>query len=377
MLVFHVAFVETSEIDYTPNSLYTSPLPVAQRNTLYLATALSTRGHQVTIFQAACDNKTTYGNLTIAPLAHLKGQETRFNTLVYVDNVGEMTQLPPIEEQDFSTILWSFQAPQHLSLLPFKSKDLHDQVELVLFANPVHRQPFSNLYEFPLERSGYFPVAMTRTLRKRFKNTLDFKSTRPAELTLSFIQRPEQGLQETLDIFETLQQGFKGLQLQVLLPCDERPWSDAEESLIERCKTDPNIRVYRPQNRPAYVEQLMQSHVLCAPAMARDPNNYGLIDALAAGCHCIVFEDPGIATLGKEGLDWVETLPEDSQWVRYTSALAKRLREWDEDPEAMVQDRFRAVAHMGTYFTWDLRVWEFESLLFQLRKNKARCKAKS
>ncbi len=369
MLQLHIAFVDSSELAYAPNSLYTKPLPVAQRNVLYLATALSARGHHITLFQAACDTPLQQANLSVKPLPEHGLSETQaMDVVVHINSLESLLELSREDAEHPLNILWSFEHPQHLSLLPLKNPALHPHVDLLLFSSPLYKPLINTQYGLPSQHMQVFPVAMTRTLRKRFPHTQAFAEQLPQELTLCFIQRPEKGLSETLDMFETLKQGFKDLRLKVLLPTEERPWSPQENTLLDRCQADPQIQVFSPLPRPAYVEQLIQSHILCAPRLALEPTLYDFLDALAAGCDGVDFQRPELDSLGQDLIRTIPMEPLESQTVRYTQALAERLSAWDANPQEMIKKRFHVMAQMGTFFTWDLRVWEFESLVFQLQK---------
>lgn len=370
MLRLNLCFIDASELHYVPNNLYNKPLPTAQRNALYLATALSTRKHQITFIQEGCLQASEHGNLSIEPFPstvdYWKSQ--KFDAIILINNLEPGLELVPHKEPTTALLLWSFNPPKHISLLPFEKKEIQAHFDLVMFSNAILAQQFREHYNASLNTITYFPVAITRTLRKRFSNVKSFTDVLPKALTLSFIQRPEQGLEETLDIFETLCKGFKDLHLQVLLPTEERPWSKTEAALIQRCESHDGITVFAPMPQPAYVEQLAQSHVLCSPLAHRESNHYAILDSLAAGNHCISLPSETLESLGPNLVTWVDEAPEDTQLIRYTEALAKNLHAWLETPEAMIKQSFDNLATIGTYFTWDLRVWEFESLLFQVKK---------
>jgi hypothetical protein len=369
MLRLKLCFIDASELHYIPNNLYNKPLPSAQRNALYLATALSARQHQITFIQEGCLQASQHENLSIEPFPEQDDywQIQAFDAIILINHLAPGLNLAPHKPPTTALLLWSFHSPKHLSLKPLESKALQAPFDLVMLSNAVLAQEFKELYGTGCDCT-YFLVAMTRTLRKRFSNLKSFMDVLPKSLTLSFIQRPEQGLEETLYIFETLSQGFENLQLQVLLPAEERPWSKAEAALIQQCEDLDNVTVFSPMPQPAYVEQLARSHVLCSPRAHLDPTHYGILDSLATGNHSVALRCLTLESLGSELTTWVENDPEDTQLVRYTEALAKCLQAWLESPEAMIKQSFDHIATIGTYFTWDLRVWEFESMLFQLKK---------
>ena len=370
VLQFKICFIDASELHYLPNNLYNKPLPSAQRNALYLATALSARQHQVTFIQEACAEVSQHGNLSIEPFPltedYWRAQD--FDAIILINHLEPGLSIAPHKAPETALLLWNFHQPKHLSLLPMAQKEIQRHFDLVMMSNAALAQQFRAHYNTEFNDCTYLPVAITRTLRKRFSNIQSFTDTLPQALTLSFIQRPEQGLAETLDMFETLGQGFENLQLQVLLPAEERPWSSAESALIAHCKTLSNVTVFDPMPQPAYVEQLARSLVLCSPRVHLDPTHYGLLDSLATGNHSIALPCETLASMVESLVTWVDGDPEDTQLIRYTEAMATCLQGWVETPEAMIKQSFNNIATIGTYFTWDLRVWEFESLLFQLKK---------
>lgn len=370
MLRYKLCFIDASELHYQPNNLYNKPLPLAQRNALYLATALSARQHQVTFIQEGCLNASEHQNLSIEPFPTETDywRNQAFDAIILINHLEPGLALAAQKPPHTALFLWSFHSPRHLSLLALTEKSIREHFDLVVFSNAVLAQQFREHHNTDFNACTYVLPAITRTLRKRFSNIKSFTDVLPKALTLSFIQRPEQGLEETLDIFETLSQGFENLQLQVLLPAEERPWSTAEAALIAQSERTNNVTVFAPMPQPAYVEQLARSHVLCSPRAHLDHNHYDLLDSLATGNHSIAIASATLESLGADLITWVEKEPEETQLIRYTEALAKRLQAWIQTPEAMIKHSFDNLATIGTYFTWDLRVWEFESLLFQLKK---------
>ncbi len=370
MLKLKICVVDYSELAYTPKSMYTQPLPVAQRNALYLTTALNIRHHDIVLMQNGCQTAEVHKGLRLLPVSFDKTfwQEEAFDAVIFLDTVEAGVDIVPLLPAKARSVLWSTKPVEHVSLLGLKSKDHCKLFHKVVTTNTVLEKQLQQ--EFPLteDQCTYLSVAMTRTLRKRFPHRQAFLDTLPESLTLSFVQRPEHGLAETLDLLEVLKQGFAELKLQVLLPAVESAWTEAELNLLDTCGKHPDVTVFDPMPQPDYVEQLAKSHVLCSPQAFRDTTGELLIDAIASGTHCVAPLNAGLGTLGQETVYWIDPEPEEDMLRRYAKALADLLHRWVDKPDLMVRHSFGNMATFGTYFTWDLRVWDWESLLFQLCK---------
>jgi len=365
----------TSETPYQSNSVYTQRLSRSQLNILYLATALAVRPNQITVLSER-ESSSQSQNIIYEPLPLEPERfwlEADFDTVICVDSLQGSQDIKPYLPAKTNLVLWTHLPLEHLAMWPLGQPEMHTHWDAIVCASQFLAQSYINHFKLPVEKMSYFWPATVRTLRKRFTQTAELKQVRNASPTLAFTADPSHGLHHLIEMFTALQQGFADLNLHILLPSDfEEELSDEmTQQTLARCRQQPGIVVKEPVPWPSHVENLLQCHILCHPLAFMDLAGTHLIDALGAGCEMLAIAHPGLQVFNcGEHIIWVEAEPADNYLRRYGQALAERLHQHIQDPEALLEKSIKQIADIQTYFTWDLRVWDWESLCYRLQKSK-------
>lgn len=367
MLNYRICIIEPSDFEYSLKSLYTEALPRRIIEVLYLASALSLRPHQVTLANHRAVSQTEHG-IVFQALSELNWETHDFDIILSVDDLSPAQAL---RESDSKTplILWSQQLSGHLSMLPLKQQARQHYWDAYVFETMDLSQQYLQHYQLQPSHTHYRWPTMIRTLRNRIHNIEDLSKVRSPQLTLAFTASPSQGLAELLQAFALLKQGFSELALWVLLPPGYDPEQKTEaiaQEVLEQARQSDGVTVFEPCPWPDYVNRLLKAHLVCNPRTATNPGGSQIIDALAAGCLVVAEKHPSLQNFTEKYLHSVDSEPAEDYLERYTQKIADLLAIFVNQPEKMSSHSLRQIAYLNTTFTWDLRVWEWESLMFQL-----------
>lgn len=370
MLNQKICFVDNSELSYGLNSLYNQVLPRPQLNLIYLASALAQRNNHVTVLCERDDVSETPG-LRFAPLpldAQTFWQESDFDVVVCLDSLDGANSIRPYLPEKTPMVLWSHLQARHVAMMPLQHQAVQQAWTAFVFESTYLTRSYQELFKLPRERCNYRWPTMVRTLRKRFTSSDQLAKLHEGPLTIAFCADPSHGLAQAIELFSEIKQEMPELQLNVFLKPGFEPElaSEQHQELINRCHELTDVTVYEPEPWPSHVEKLLRCHVVCHPLAFMDPGLSELIDPLAAGCLTVACEHEGLHEICQEHPIWVMPDPAEDFFTRYSTAVHELLQDIKEKPDEMLRRSFSQIAWLNTHYTWDLRVWEWESLFFKL-----------
>lgn len=371
MLNQKICLVDFSEQAYGFNQLYTQVLPRPQLDLLYLATALAVRPNQITVLSERDDSRHE-AQISFAPLPADPASywaEAGFDAVVCLDSLEGADKIRPYLPPETPLVLWSHLPAKHVAMLPLQHASVQAAWATMVFESFYQLRNYFETFGLRPEQVAYRWPAIVRSLRKRFTNTEQLATARAPQPTMAFTAEPAHGLAQALELHEALKAENPGLRLRVMLkPGFEAAAAPAPvRELIARARTCADVEVFDPLPWPSYVERLLGCHLLCHPLAFQDPNGSEMLDALGAGCLTVLPHHPALAELSCDQIVWIQPDPAESYFERYREALAGLLSKLREEPARQLEQSFRQIAHMSTYFTWDLRVWEWETLFFRLK----------
>ena len=373
MLNLNICLVDFSEQAFSFHSIYTQVMPRPQLELLYLATALAVRPNRVTVMsdrdKAQQEGQISFVPLPRDPAAYWAGAS--FDLVVCMDSLAGGSEIRPYLPAGVPLVLWSHLPPKHVAMLPLQHESVRALWSAFVGESFYLMDVYHQHYQLPMQKCHYRWPTIVRTLRKRFTTSLQLAAMREKLMTMAFTAHPANGLGQTLDMFATLKQDTPELRLRVLLKPGFEPELEPEavHQLLQRCRETPDAEVLNPMPWPSYAEKLLGCHLLCHPLAFQDLGCGEMIDALAAGCLTVACEHPGLKEVGAEPVYWLPPVPTEDYFERYCAKLAEILALFKEKPERMLTLSFRQIARFNAFFTWDVRVWEWESLFFQLTVN--------
>lgn len=371
MLNQKICLVDFQEASYQGNSVYTQTLGREQLDLLYLGQALSLRPNHVSIMSERQNMLTAHGiDYTGFPEApETYWQEAAFDAIICLDSLQALQEIKPYAPASSKLILWTHLPPEHIAMLPLKVPEVQQAFDAIVCETRNNQSAFITQHAIPAEKTFFFPPAMVRTLRKRFTSAKELGQIRHDALTLGFISSPEEGLAETLHIFETLQAAFANLQLQIMLPPEFKAAEARPEisTLLEQAREMPGVAIIPPRPWTSHIEDILQCHLIIQPISPFHNGPLRLINALGAGSQVVAAEHASLADFCRDLVNWVSLEPADTFLQRCTQQVADCLQKQLNEPADYLDEALEQVAKVQTTMTWDLRVWEWESLLYHLK----------
>lgn len=372
MLNQNICFVDFSEQTYQINSLYTQALPKSQLNLLYLATALMVRPNQITVLGAQ-SKPLREGSIDFLPFPEDPASfwtEKKFDIVICLDSLQGLQEIKPFLPADTPLVLWSHLPPGHVAMLPLQHQEVRDAWDAFILENHYQAQIYGDTYGMPVGKLHYRWPCMVRSLRKRIQSDQDLRQVRSPQLTLAFCDDPYASLGQTLEIFKTLKADFPELRLKVFLKPGFEPElaHSGVQAQLQQARALSEVEVFDPMPWPSLVEQLLTCHVLCSPLAFQDLSGAEVINPLAAGCVSVLSQHQALLDMYRPLAKWVVPEPAESYFERYTQAIREVLEQFQNEAENMLELGLTQISAVNTLYTWDLRVWEWESLLYQLKQ---------
>jgi hypothetical protein len=370
MLNQKICLVDYSEQSYGLKSLYTEALPRPQLDLLYLASALSVRPNHVSVL---CEREdiSESGTLRFEPLPQDPERfwrEANYDLVVCLDSLAGASLIRPYLAQDVPLVLWSHLPPRHISMLPLQHAAVRDAWSAYVFESSVITKNYEEHYQLERARCNFRWPGMVRTLRKRFLTSEQLSAVRAPSLTMAFCADPASGLAQSLEIFQALKTEFSELKFNVFIKPGFEPELAAQtlKDLLQRCRETPDVEVLAAEPWPSQVEKLLSCHIICHPLAFQDLGCGELLDPLAVGCLAVLCEHEGLKEITGDQVFWVPPEPAEDYFGRYQRQVAEVLNALQNEPETMLERSFNQIARLNTHFTWDLRVWEWESLFYRI-----------
>lgn len=372
MLNLKICLVDFAEVNYQSNSVYTQTLSRSQLNLLYLGQALAVRPNRISIMSERSNMFSAQGIDYLAfpedPAAFWS--EAAFDVVICLDSLQATHLLKPYLPVHCQLILWTHLPPEHLAMLPLKATAVQNMFAAIICETQNLHQSYIEIFQLPSEKMFFFAPSVVRSLRKRFATTHELSQLRHKNLTLGFMAPPEEGLAELLAIFTTLQAGFSDLQLQIMLPPEFEAPAESVQTLLTECMQRPGIVVKEPRPWPSHIEDLLQCHLIAQPITCPHNEVLRLINALGAGCQVVSAEHAALQDVCGSAIQWVTLDPKETYLQRFAQTLAHCLETEVKQPHDSLDQALERVANIQTRLTWDLRVWEWESVLYHLTKPK-------
>ena len=371
MLNLKICFVDNGPLSYSVNSLYNQVLPRTQMSLLYLLTALAVRPNQITLVSQR-QKAEQQGNLTLLPLPEDPESfwsQQDFDLVVILNQPELVLELKPLIDPKIPLLLWLKLPPEHPSVQALKYEELGSFCKAYIFDSASQRADYMAAFPLELHKCHYRWPGIIRSLRKRFMTSDELKAKRPNDqLVLAYTMMPEYGLEHILKMYQEISASTPDLHFKLLLPPDYTVETDTpiHQTLVQACRDDANIEVVENIPWIAYVEHLLEVHIVCNLLDCKLPNGDSILDPLAAGCAVLSSKHPSLEEISKDSGRWVEMEPSEDYLERYKAQLIDLITAFQEDYDQEIKTGFRQMAAIQTHFTWDLRVWEWESLFFQL-----------
>jgi glycosyltransferase involved in cell wall biosynthesis len=377
MLRLKLCFVDYTPMDYTPESPYLIPLGGSQSALCYLTAALAERGHQITLLNYT-QTPGNWRGVTCIPLPEEPAaffSAHAFDAVISLNSLEPMTLIRPFLSPEIPMLLWTQHAIDQPAMVPLRHALIHQSWDHFIFVS--HWQRASYLQAFGLDpaRTSVRLNAIGTPFHYLFPDRAALASGKAKVPTLAYTSSPGRGLTVLLDIFPLLREVFPQLQLKVFSSMqtwqqpEDEPWLQA---LYKRCRETEHVTLVGSLPQPELARELAQVHLLTYPNIYNETSCIALMEAMACGCDIVSTALGALPETTAGYAHLVAPDPGNTYVRRYVGVLLHALMLWLDDPETVLNRLSRQVLFANTRYTWQVRVWEWESLLYQLCHNRGK-----
>lgn len=187
---------------------------------------------------------------------------------------------------------------------------------------------------------------------------------------LVYHSTPHRGLELLLPSFEYLAEKYDNIELDVYSSFNLYGWPGRDqpyEALFERCRSHPKINYHGTQPNEVIRSALQKADIFAYPNIWPETSCICAIEALSAGCLML---HPNYAALPETAASWGITY----QWTpdmnkhanMFTSILENMIQTLSEDKSAADNMIAQQKLYYDNYYSWKVRITEWEQLLKQL-----------
>jgi glycosyltransferase involved in cell wall biosynthesis len=189
-------------------------------------------------------------------------------------------------------------------------------------------------------------------------------------IKLIYHTTPHRGLDILVAVFEKLYSEVKQeIELDVYSSFDIYGWKgkdDQYREIFDRCEAHPGINYHGYQPNDVVREALKTAHIYAYPNIWPETSCISVIEAMSAGCAVVC---PSFAALPETTANWAsmypyqEHVPTHAQlFLNVTNNIIHNF--WDDSHQQKLSNQ---KAYTDMFYSWDLRIHEWQGLLIGLR----------
>jgi protein O-GlcNAc transferase len=361
-----LCFVDSSPLDYRPDTPDRQALGGSQSGLCYLARRLAARGHRVTTLTGTREPGTVQGVTALGhggdAARHLAGKS--FDAVIALNDSGPASAYRAGLAPGTPVILWTQHAHDQPAMRGLGNRELAAQWHMIVAISDWHRGKL-------IETFGLDP-ARVRVRRNAIAPAFEAlaREPNPGPARLVYTSTPFRGLDVLLNVFPSVREAFPGTTLDVfssLAVYQVAAKDDPFGPLYERARSLPGVTLRGSIPQKELAAGLARADILAYPSTFAETGCIAAMEALAAGLDVVSSRLGALpeATMGFGRLADIDPvkLGDEEFAGRYlevlSGALDRRARaraEWDREREAAA----RAMRDEGN---WSARAIEWEKLL--------------
>lgn len=375
MLEFKLCFVDCGTMDYTAESPWKIPLGGSQSALCYLSEALASRGHAVTLLNATT-TPGIYRGVECLTLPEEPGeffQSRSFDAVISLNSLLPVSTIRPHLPETTRLLLWTQHAADEVSMAALQHPLLHHAWDCFVFVSRWQRDRYLEKFQLPPTRTCVRRNAIAPSFHYLFPDRASLASAKSKTPTLAYTSVPGRGLSVLIDIFPLLREVFPQLELKIFssLKTYQEPETEAWlQELYQRCRETEHVELVGSLPQPELVQALAKVHLLAYPNTFPETSCIAVMEAMACGCDIITTQMGALPETTAGFARLVPPEPRDNYTRRYLSALTDALLLWLKEPQHVLNRLSQQVLYTNTRYTWQARIWEWESLLYQVCRNR-------
>lgn len=356
-----IAFLDSSRLDYTPDTPYERPLGGSQSALCYLAENIAALGHEVWLLNSRAEPVVSRG-VTVASLTEHLPVLTGMDVVVVLNGIHtEMARALRQTAPAARLVFWTQHAHDQPAVGNLKDPAMRGLWDAFVLISDWQAERFRLVFDLPADRIRILRNAIGPAFAGRAP------APRPWPPVLAYTSTPFRGLDLLLEAFPRIRAAVPGTVLRVFSSMGVYQVAreqDPHTTLYERCRTMEGVEYIGSLPQPELAEALQGVSMLAYPNSFAETSCISVMEALASGCTVVTSE---LGALPETAGGWGHLLPLPPQQEVFVAGFADLvidvLRDMERAPERAAGRMRRQVTRMNADTVWSVRAREWADWL--------------
>jgi Flp pilus assembly protein TadD/glycosyltransferase involved in cell wall biosynthesis len=307
-------FIDSVGWDFDVSSPLTRPMGGSQSALCYLATALSARGHSVTMLTGITSPRVVDGVRCLSNRMIPRDLASPDNTVIVVLNgpAESAQRLRQFLQRPATVILWTQHAhdqPAVWDLLDAAHVAAWDRVVCV---SDWQRLMYERCLQVPQSKLEVLRNAISPAFERMFQNVEELMDAKSAAPRLAYTSTPFRGLEALLSCFPEICRRHPSCRLDVFssMQVYQTGGNDQYQSLYDQCRATEGVDYRGSISQTQLAAELRGVHVLSYPNTFAETSCIAVMEALAAGTLVVT---SNLGALPGTGGGWAKLVPQLSE----------------------------------------------------------------
>jgi tetratricopeptide (TPR) repeat protein/glycosyltransferase involved in cell wall biosynthesis len=365
-------FVDPLTWDYNIESVYQQPLGGSQSALCYLAGALASRGHHVSLLT----NTTTPGlyrgvrcmaaSMTTPEIL----QSLKLDACIVLNGVLPPSKLRADVGPAPLLVLWTGHAPDMPVVQHLADPAVCDGYDRFVFVSNWQRSQYLRKFPIKHERSIVCQNAVAPAFEGMFPSGASICREKSMPPVLAYTSTPFRGLKVLLEVFPEIRAALPGTRLKVYSSMKVYQFTedaDAHEfgALYRACRETEGVEYCGSIAQSQLANELRRVAALTYPNTFAETSCIAVMEAMAAGCG-IVTSDLGALPETTAGFGSLISMADGkaAYCQRFRDAVITLLEMHLRGSDSDIEERLRRqVDFANTHYTWTQRARDWETWL--------------
>lgn len=287
---FNIAFYADTKTPFDTSTPYHQPLGGSESALCYLASELSTLGHNITLYNNF-PRPRTLNNITHLPIRDLAKHVTDHHFLTFLNKPSAATPYQRFRKHT-KFLLWTQHQTNQPATTPLAQASNQDLFSAFIFVSHWQQEQYVSHYNISRDKCHILRNAASPFFANLFDTSDNILSPKLSPPTFAYTSVPNRGLANLLDLFPSIHAQYPQVKLKVFSSMQvyqDSPKKDQQThgDLYDRCRNTPGIDYIGSLPQSALAKQLKSILCLIYPNTIPETSCINLIEAMAAGCQVI------------------------------------------------------------------------------------------
>ncbi len=363
-----IAFVNYTPLVYTVETPYESPLGGSESAMCYLAEALASRGHEVSLFVHS-DMSGVIRGVRHIPIKKISGKDFKGIDVVVIQNTPEAgKQIKMLSGKKTKIVLWMEHAADQPAVECLDDISVIDLFDSIVFVSFWQMREFLRNFDIDSKECFILRNAVSPVFEKMFGEGERIFEKKMSPPVLAYASTPFRGLDRLLGIFPVVREAIPDVRLEVfsslaVYQTDEETDKKNYGELYDLCQKTDGVELVGSLSQTQLAYRLKPVSIYVYPNTFPETACTSVMEAMAAGCRVITSNLGALPeTTAGFGVTVDFALEREEFERKFALEIITMLREYQSGEYQKIDDLLsRQVYFTNNAYTWQKRAeeWEF------------------